>query len=51
MTPITEGGPVLSPERLPGEPSDTPRAGFQPVTSPLLETLHPLFSRSLLITT
>ncbi len=33
--PITAGKPSVSPQPLPGEPSDTLQGGFQPVTASL----------------
>ena len=34
--PVTEGGPAVSPRRLPGEPNGAARMGFQPAAHPLL---------------
>ena len=34
--PVTEGGPAVSPRRLPGEPNDTRQGGFQPAAASLL---------------
>ena len=34
--PVTEGGPAVSPRRLPGEPNGASRRGLQPAALPLL---------------
>lgn len=47
--PVTEGGPAVSPRRLPGEPNGAARTGSQPTASPLCGLRYPLFSRSSLI--
>lgn len=36
LSPFNGGPPAMPPWRLPGEPNDTPRTGFQPVAHPLL---------------
>ncbi len=34
--PVTEGGPAVSPRRLPGEPNGASQTGLQPAAHPLL---------------
>ena len=48
--PVTEGGPAVSPRRLPGEQTALPRIGLQPAAGPLWAGRNPLFSRSSLMT-